>query len=114
MIQKSTLQRKSQDIKTLCNIACSLLGLEPGRVRGTMGCLAKNFMNAPSDATVDDLLQVSSETRNHIRHLADNKLFSMNSLRNMQYHNVYVPLISFVPSMGSRKMILGDSLRVIE
>ena len=38
----------------------------------------------------------------------------MNSLGNTQYHNAYVPLISFVPSMGSGKMILGDSLRVIE
>ena len=71
-------------------------------------------MNTSPNATVDDLLQVSSGTRNHIRHLADNKPFSMNSLRNMLCHNAYVPLISFVPSMGSRKMILRDNLHVIE
>ena len=65
MIREPILQGKSQDIEALCNIARSLLGLEPGRVRGTMGRLAKNFTNAPPNATVDDLLQVSSHKKPH-------------------------------------------------
>ena len=65
MIREPILQGKSQDIEALCNIARSLLGLEPGRVRGTMGRLAKNFTNAPPGATVDDLLKVSPHKKPH-------------------------------------------------
>ena len=112
MTRESILQGTSHDIEAVCNIAHALLGLSDiTGVRGTMGRLAEDFTGASPNATVDDLLQVPPRTRNHIRYLADDKLFSINSFSSAQHHSAYAPLISFVPSLGSGKMILGNNLR---
>lgn len=61
MTRKPIMQRKSQDIEAVCNIAFTLLGLgDTVGGRGTMGILAEDFTGAPSTATVEDLLQVKA------------------------------------------------------
>ena len=63
MIRKSSLQGKFQDIEAVCNIARTLLGLDDMTgVRGTLGLLAVDFIAAPTDVTVEDLLQVHPGT----------------------------------------------------
>lgn len=114
MIREPTTQGKSQDIEAIYSIARTLLGLDNvTAVRGVMGGLAEGFIGASQNATVDDRLQVFSGTRNHIRYLADIKLFSIDFSRSAQHHNAYAPLISFVQSLGSGKMIFRNNLRGI-
>lgn len=100
MIRKPSPQGKFQDVRAVCHIARALLGLDNiTGVRGTLGLLAVDFISAPPDVTVEDLLQVRLGTSKILNMSLTTRLFSTHFFR-LPYHTVYTRLISFVPLLG--------------
>ncbi|KAL3459608.1 kinase-like domain-containing protein [Aspergillus heterothallicus] len=59
MVRPAALER-SRDIQAVCRMARTLLGANPKpEIRGTVGLIVSDFLNAPATATVDELLQHS-------------------------------------------------------
>lgn len=111
MIRQSTQQEKFDDIKAICTIARTLLGLDNGGgIRGTIGLLAEDFTSGSSDKQVDDLLQVSSKHSNHlVMFLTNDKLLSTHSFGSARPHSAYAPSISFVPSRKHSPLCMKSS-----
>ena len=104
MVRKPIWQGKHKDIEAVCNIAHTLLGLGGTvGVRGTMGLLAEDFARAPTNTTIEDLLQVRAN--NHVRCPADGRLPSIHFFKSTPRHSAYDPLTSFVRSLGN---IVGE------
>ncbi|THC88224.1 hypothetical protein EYZ11_012328 [Aspergillus tanneri] len=58
MVTNSGPKGMSRDIKDVCKLARLLLGSSDApATRGTVGVLASDFAHAPSDVTIDELLQ---------------------------------------------------------